>query len=185
MRSLLYGVLLPSGADACLTLAERISGSEESFVQMMNEKAAELGLEGTHFMNCTGLHDSQHYTTCADVAELMRYCLQNETFRTIISTRSYTTEATSAHPSGVTMYDSMFTKFDNSGISTTMANGLSVQGGKTGFTDEAGQCLASFGSLNGMEYILVTTGAPAQNGSEIMSVRDAETIYSRISGAQS
>ena len=72
MRSLLYGVLLPSGADACLTLAERISGSEESFVQMMNEKAAELGLEGTHFMNCTGLHDSQHYTTCADVAELMR-----------------------------------------------------------------------------------------------------------------
>lgn len=88
-------------------------------------------------------------------------------------------------PSGVTMYDSMFTKFDNSGISTTMANGLSVQGGKTGFTDEAGQCLASFGSLNGMEYILVTTGAPAQNGSEIMSVQDAETIYSRISGAQS
>ena len=70
VRSLLYGVLLPSGADACLTLAERISGSEESFVQMMNEKAAELGLEGTHFMNCTGLHDSQHYTTCADVAEL-------------------------------------------------------------------------------------------------------------------
>ena len=185
VRSLLYGVLLPSGADACLTLAERISGSEESFVQMMNEKAAELGLEGTHFMNCTGLHDSQHYTTCADVAELMRYCLQNETFRTIISTRSYTTEATSAHPSGVTMYDSMFTKFDNSGISTTMANGLSVQGGKTGFTDEAGQCLASFGSLNGMEYILVTTGAPAQNGSEIMSLQDAETIYSRISGAQS
>lgn len=181
VRSLIYGVLLPSGADACITLAEKIAGSEEGFVQKMNEKAAELQLSGTNFMNCTGLHDPQHYTTCEDLAELMRYCLKNETFRTIISTKSYTTEPTSAHPSGITMYDSMFTKFDNSQISTTMENGLTVEGGKTGFTDEAGQCLASFGSLNGVEYILVTTGAPAQYASEIMSVQDAQTVYSRIS----
>lgn len=182
VRSLLYGVLLPSGADACITLADQIAGSEEGFVQMMNDKAAELGMANTHFVNCTGLHDSQHYTTCEDLAILMRYCLENDTFRTIITSRSYTTEATSAHPSGITMYDSMFTKFDNSGISTTMSNGLTVEGGKTGFTDEAGQCLASFGSLNGSEYILVTMGAPAQLASEIMSVQDAETVYSRIQG---
>lgn len=180
VRSLLYGVLLPSGADACITLADQLAGSEEGFVQMMNEKASEIGMENTHFMNCTGLHDAQHYTTCADLAVLMRYCLENDTFRTIITTRSYTTEATSAHPSGITMHDSMFTKFDNSGISTTMSNGFTVEGGKTGFTDEAGQCLASFGNLNGAEYILVTMGAPAQLASEIMSVQDAETVYSRI-----
>lgn len=181
VRSLLYGVLLPSGADACITLAEKIGGSEEGFVQMMNEKAGELGLTGTHFVNCTGLHDPQHYTTCRDLAELMRYCLKNETFRTVITAHSYTTEATDSHPEGITMYDSMFVKFDNSGISTTMANGFTVEGGKTGFTDEAGQCLASFGELGGTEYILVTTGAPAQVASEIMSVQDAETVYSRIS----
>lgn len=181
VKSLLYGVLLPSGADACITLANTIAGSEEGFVQKMNEKAAGLGMADTHFVNCTGLHDSEHYTTCKDLAVLMRYCLQNETFRTIITSRSYTTEETLAHPSGITMYDSMFTKFDNSGISTTMSNGLTVEGGKTGFTDEAGQCLASFGSLNGTEYILVTLGAPAQLASEIMSVQDAETVYSRIS----
>lgn len=181
VRSLLYGVLLPSGADACITLAEKIAGSEEGFVQKMNEKAAELNLTGTHFMNCTGLHDPQHYTTCKDLAELMRYCMKNETFRTIVSTKSYTTEPTSSHPSGITMYDSMFTKFDNAQISTTMENGFVVEGGKTGFTDEAGQCLASFGTLNGSEYILVTTGAPAQYASEIMSVQDAQTVYSRIS----
>ena len=61
-----------------------------------------------------------------------------------------------------------------------MSNGLTVKGGKTGFTDEAGQCLASFGSLNGTEYILVTMGAPAELASEIMSIQDAETVYSRI-----
>lgn len=180
VRSLLYGVLLPSGADACITLADYIAGSEDEFVQMMNDKASELGMEHTHFVNCTGLHDPQHYTTCEDLAVLMQYCLRNDTFRTIITTRSYTTEATSAHPSGITMNDSMFTKFDNSGISTTMSNGLTVEGGKTGFTDEAGQCLASFGSLNGTEYILVTMGAPAELASEIMSIQDAETVYSRI-----
>lgn len=181
VRSLLYGALLPSGADACIALAEKMGGSEEGFVQMMNDKAAELGLTGTHFVNCTGLHDAQHYTTCRDLAELMRYCLKNETFRTVISSRSYTTEATDSHPEGITMYDSMFVKFDNSGISTTMENGFIVEGGKTGFTDEAGQCLASFGELGGTEYILVTTGAPAEMASEIMSVQDAQTVYSRIS----
>lgn len=181
VRSLLYGALLPSGADACIALAEKVGGSEEGFVQMMNSKAAELGLGGTHFMNCTGLHDPQHYTTCRDLAELMRYCLHNDTFRTILSSHSYTTESTPSHPDGITMYDSMFVKFDNSGIGTTMANGFVVEGGKTGFTDEAGQCLASFGALNGTEYILVTTGAPAEIASDIMSVQDAETVYSRIS----
>ena len=71
VRSLLYGVLLPSGADACITLADHIAGSEDGFVQMMNDKASELGMEHTHFVNCTGLHDPQHYTTCEDIAALI------------------------------------------------------------------------------------------------------------------
>ena len=77
VRDLLYGVLLPSGADACETLARAVGGSEEGFVAMMNQKAEELGLTNTHFENCTGLHNDNHYSTCRDIAVLMSECLKS------------------------------------------------------------------------------------------------------------
>ncbi|MCI5649621.1 MAG: D-alanyl-D-alanine carboxypeptidase [Fusicatenibacter sp.] len=180
VRSLLYGVLLPSGADACLTLAQKIGGSEEEFVQMMNDKAAELGMSGTHFVNCTGLHQEDHFSTCQDIAKLMDYCLENDTFRTIISTSRYTTEALSGHSEGITVYSTMFGKFSDYQLSTTLDNGALIEGGKTGYTDEAGQCLVSFAKFNEKEYILVTAGAMTASGSDTANIRDAITAYGRL-----
>lgn len=77
--------LLPSGADACETLARAVGGSEEGFVAMMNQKAEELGLTNTHFENCTGLHNDNHYSTCRDIAVLMSECLKSDTFREIVT----------------------------------------------------------------------------------------------------
>ena len=74
---LLYGILLPSGADSYLTFAYEIAGSEAAFVDLMNQKAASLGMDNTHFVNATGLHDSQHYTTASDLTKLLLYALGN------------------------------------------------------------------------------------------------------------
>lgn len=85
-RDLLYGALLPSGAECCETLAREVSGSEEAFVASMNQKAAALGMASTHFCNPTGLHDPEHVSTARDMAVLLRAAMQNEMFRTIFAT---------------------------------------------------------------------------------------------------
>ena len=90
VTDLLYGLLLPSGADAANALAFRVSGSVPAFVEAMNAKAAEIGMTGSHFTNPTGLHDPDHYSTPADLALLMNRALQNELLRNILNTRSYT-----------------------------------------------------------------------------------------------
>lgn len=180
VRDLLYGVLLPSGADACETLARAVGGSEEGFVAMMNQKAEELGLANTHFENCTGLHDANHYSTCRDIAVLMNECLKSDTFREIVTTEIYTTEATASHPDGITLYDTMLHRFTSYEMSTTLENGAVIEGGKTGFTDEAGQCLVSFAEYGGEEYILVTAEAMTDSGSAVNSIADASTVYGRL-----
>ena len=180
VRDLLYGVLLPSGADACETLARAVGGSEEEFVAMMNQKAEELGLANTHFENCTGLHDENHYSTCRDIAMLLNECLKSDTFREIVTTEVYTTEATASHPEGITLYDTMLHRFTSYEMSTTLENGAVIEGGKTGFTDEAGQCLASFAKYEGEEYILVTAEAMTDSGSAVDSIADASTVYGRL-----
>ncbi len=83
VRDLLYGALLPSGAECCEALAREVSGSEEAFVASMNQKAAALGMASTHFCNPTGLHDPEHVSTVRDMARLLRAAMQNEMFRTI------------------------------------------------------------------------------------------------------
>ena len=177
---LLYGVLLPSGADACETLARAVGGSEEGFVAMMNQKAEELGLTNTHFENCTGLHNDNHYSTCRDIAVLMSECLKSDTFREIVTREVYTTEATASHPEGITLYDTMLHRFTSYEMSTTLENGAVIEGGKTGFTDEAGQCLVSFAEYGGEEYILVTAEAMTDSGSAVDSIADASTVYGRL-----
>ena len=167
VRDLLYGVLLPSGADACETLARAVGGSEEGFVAMMNQKAEERGLTNTHFENCTGLHNDNHYSTCRDIAVLMSECLKSDTFREIVTREVYTTEATASHPEGITLYDTMLHRFTSYEMSTTLENGAVIEGGKTGFTDEAGQCLVSFAEYGGEEYILVTAEAMTDSGSAV------------------
>ena len=155
-RDLLYGVMLPSGADASYALANYVAGSEWAFVELMNQKAQELGMQDTSFVNCTGLQNEAHYTTCSDLAKLMEYALQNESFRTIFTTRVYSTSKTAEHPMGITISSRLFTFLTQS----TLDNGAQILGGKTGYTDQAGDCLASMGrSDDGTEYILITGGA--------------------------
>lgn len=174
---LLYGVMLPSGADCCIALADTIAGSEEGFVELMNQKAEKLGLENTHFCNTTGLHADDHYSTAKDIAEFLRYALKNSTFREIIESPYHSTPGTNVHPDGITFYSTMFKNLSDA----TVIDGK-IMGGKTGFTSEAGCCLASFAEIDGIEYILVTAGA-YQAGTP--HIDDAVKLYNRLGEASS
>lgn len=174
-RDLLYGALLSSGAECCLTLANYISGSEWNFVELMNDKAQELGMNDTNFTNVCGFHNYDHYSTAADISLLLRYALENDTFYEIFTSQSYYTE-TDEHPYGITLSSTMFSAMDSSYI-----DGGRILGGKTGFTDEAGLCLASLAEVDGKLYTLVTTGAPGTHYTEPYHIYDAVNIYERLS----
>ena len=98
IRDLLYGTLLPSGAEAATGLALAAAGDEATFVEWMNQKAAELGMTGSHFANVWGIYQEDHYSTPADLLLLMQAALQNETLRATMSAPVYTTGPLSAHP---------------------------------------------------------------------------------------
>lgn len=172
---LLYGVMLPSGAECCIALADDIAGSEEGFVELMNQKAEKLGMDGTHFCDSTGLHDPDHYSTAKDIAVLLKYAIRNDTFREIIESPYHSTAATNIHPDGITFYSSMFNNLPDPSVT-----GGKILGGKTGFTNDAGLCLASFAEIDGTEYILVTAGAFSAGTPHI---DDAVTIYNRLGEA--
>lgn len=112
VRDLLYGAMLPSGAECCEALAQLVSGSEENFAALMNQKAAELGMKNTHFTNPTGLTDTEHYSSAADMAKLLQAALHNATFRTIFTAEHYTTTATAQHPEGVSLTSTLLGKLD-------------------------------------------------------------------------
>lgn len=175
IKDLFYGILLPSGAECCIACADRIAGSEDAFAALMNEKAEQLGLTGTHFCNSTGLHEEKHYSTAEDMAKLLRYALQNETFREIFCCRSYTTEATAAHPEGISFESTMFKELD-----TTEVPGGRILGGKTGYTQQAGLCLASYAEIGGHGYILVTAKAEGSHNTPAYHVLDAKAVYEQI-----
>ena len=136
---LLYCDLLPSGNEACNILSEAVAGTSAQFVALMNEKAAQLGMEDTHFMNPHGLHDPEHYTTAYDIYLMASAAMENETFRTIVRTPSYTLPATNLQPERV-IYTSngLLSNFYAIGYTYSKAIGI-----KTGNTGEAGRCLAS------------------------------------------
>ena len=176
VEDLLYGAALPSGADACNAIAFQVSGGINAFVDLMNEKAAEIGMKNTHFVNPTGLHDDNHYTTCRDMALLMEYGLQNETFRTIFSAESYTTSSLASSVNGITCYSTSKSAIRNQGYDIP-----GFTGAKTGFTYEAGHCMTSWSELNGMELIVVT--AHGDTGYyDYSHLDDAETILQYFSG---
>jgi D-alanyl-D-alanine carboxypeptidase (penicillin-binding protein 5/6) len=172
---LLYGVLLPSGAECCVGLSDYIAGSEDAFVDLMNNKADELGMSDTHFTNSTGLNDKNHYTTVADLAILLKYALQNDTFREIFTSSKHSVKAASLHPDGITFFSTMFEKMD----SPKLQKG-SILGGKTGYTSEAGLCLASLARIDGEEYILVTAGAKGNHDTKQYHLKDAFYVYNSL-----
>lgn len=164
-NDLLYGLLLGSGADAGRALTISIAGSEKSFVELMNQKAKELKLKNTHYENIVGLDEKGHYSTVDEVARLLKVAYENEKFREIFKTSSYTL---SDHSLTVT---STFRK-------TARIYGLdssNILGAKTGYTYAAGRCLASIAidEKNQITYLLVTTNASKTP----YHVKDAITTY--------
>lgn len=172
---LLYGAMLPSGAECCIGLAVHIAGSEQNFVKLMNQKAADLGMNNTFFNNTTGLHDENHYTTVKNMAMLLIYALQNDTFRQIFTSSCHTTQPTNKHPGGITFYSTMFENLNDPSIT-----GGKILGGKTGYTDKAGLCLASLAKEGGEEYVLVTAGAKGNHKSEQYNITDALVVYNSL-----
>ena len=183
VQDLEAAALLPSAAEACYTLARRVSGSYDAFVALMNQTAQDLGMANTNFTNPAGFHDENHYSTCQDIAILLKAAIQNETFRNIITLKSYTTGATTDFPSGILMYSNMLMNIEQ----PVLNNGVTVEGGKTGYTEEADHCLASFAKdAAGTEYILVTAGAAIQGDinddatDTTPHVTDALYIYNQL-----
>lgn len=150
---LLYGLILPSGADAALGLAKLVAGSEEEFVKLMNDKCAELKMDNTHFTNCTGLHDINHYSTCADLYRLLRYALRNQTFFDVFTTFEYTTSPTNIHGSGITVTSTIKYNYNKENLPLGY-----VIGGKTGYTEPAKQCMATLALKDGEYYALIVLG---------------------------
>lgn len=169
VMDLLYGAMLPSGADAVNALAIHVSGDISSFVQLMNEKAHDLKLKNTHFDNPIGMDSEENYSTSFDVAQILMYGLKNEVFRTIFEARDYTVSSL-----GIRMKSTL--------IGYSSAYGLDISyitGAKSGFTDGAGLCLASTAVIDDVPYLLVTMGADTKSRSN--AVRDSLEIYDYFS----
>lgn len=148
-RALCYGMLLPSGNDAANAAAVSVSGTIDDFADKMNRKAAEIGMENTHFVTPSGLDADGHYSTAYDMALLTRYALKNEEFRKICSVSSASLEYGNP-PYKRTLYNSnklLYLYDDCIGV-------------KTGFTDNARRCLVSAAEKDGMMIIAVTLNAP-------------------------
>lgn len=172
---LLYGILLPSGAECCIGLSEYIAGSEDAFVTLMNEKAKSLDMMNTHFCNTTGLHDPEHYTTVADLTVLLEYALQEDTFREIFTSQKHVAQSSDLHPDGFTFHSTLFKNLD----SPYLASGT-ILGGKTGYTSQAGLCLASLAVINNKEYIMITSGAEGNHLTEQYNITDALYAYNSL-----
>ncbi|MBQ6848741.1 MAG: D-alanyl-D-alanine carboxypeptidase [Clostridia bacterium] len=152
VRDMLYGCILPSGADATVGLSHLLAGSEEAFATMMNAKAAELELKNTHFVNSSGLHNRDHYTTPLDMAAVMAAAMENPTCREVLSTYQYTTASTPQHPEGLLLTSTMFSRMYGD-----EPEGATIIAGKTGYTPQAMHTMVSYAEGdNGHDYIFVS-----------------------------
>lgn len=150
-RDLLYATFLPSGADGAQALANNIGGSISGFADMMNEKAKEIGMTNSHFSNPTGLDDKNNYSTVDDIAKLLKYAKENETFYQIFTSNYYTLSD---------KYKSFSNCFRNTGYANNIDTSF-ILGAKPGYTDDAGKCLASiaYDKVHDTNYLLVNCGA--------------------------
>lgn len=173
---LLYCALVSSANESCNILAEAVAGDVPTFVERMNERAAELGMENTHFANAHGLHNANHYTSARDIALMVREALKNDTFATIVSSRSHEVPPTNLS--------------DRRRLSSTNAlinpiyEGRYVYpraiGVKTGSTNAAGQCLASAAVSGGEPLICVVLGAENVTDDQGVLTRNAFAESKRI-----
>lgn len=155
MMDLLYGAVLPSGAEATEALAITVAGSEEAFADLMNEKAQELGLQDTHFVDASGLHDENHYTTLSDMAIIMQAALDDPRCREVLTSVHHTSSPTEQNPDGVAMTNKFLYR-----IQPQQTGNVNIQAAKTGYTAQAMNCCVSFGIMeNGRAAICVTAHA--------------------------
>ena len=150
IRDLLYGLMLCSGNDCAVALAEYSSGSVEEFAKKMNQKAIDLGLTNTHFVTPHGLDSDEHYTTAYELAILSNYALKNETFAKIVGTKNYTVT--------INGYSKTLTNTNE-----LLGNLNGVYGIKTGFTNGANRCLVTACKRNNIDIICVVLGADTKN----------------------
>lgn len=143
LKDLLYGLMLRSGNDAALAIANYIAGSEENFVNLMNAKAKELGMKNTLFYNASGLPTPHgNYSSCYDMALLTRYVMKNKLYREIVSTKEY--KAATNYKTYVWNNKNKLLRYNY------------ITGGKTGYTEESGRTLVSSATIDGMNLIAVT-----------------------------
>lgn len=169
MNDLLYGILLPSGADATLAIADVLFGSEQQFVEKMNEKAKSLKMKNTHFVNTSGLHNDEHYSTLKDMAKLLKEALKNEKFKAIFETKEYVLEDNS-----ITLYSTLVKQANKTPQDTSM-----ISGSKTGYTIEASQCLASYAKKGDDEFIMISAQTNSDS-SYPYHIEDAGKMYEYI-----
>ena len=171
LRDLLYGLMVPSGNDAAVAIACHIAGDTESFVKLMNEKAAELGATHSHFMNPNGLPDDEHYTTVYDMYLIFNEAIKNEEFTRIACTSEYS--CTVRNPSDTEEPERTVSwKCGNAFLSGKFpfADNMQILCGKTGHTNAAGFCLVLGETDNaGKRYISIVMNAPQY-----------ETLYSSM-----
>lgn len=156
VRDLLYGTILPSGADAALALANYVSGSHEAFVQLMNEKLEELGLSDTaHFTNCVGLYDEAHHCTLYDMAVILKEAMDLPLCQDVLNARTYDAQPTAAHPEGQILSNWFLRRIEDKDTGD-----VEVVGAKTGYVVQSGNCAASAGrDAAGHLYLCVTADA--------------------------
>ena len=169
LSEILHGAMLSSGADATATIAHNIAGSYEAFVALMNERARELGMSNTNFTNASGLHHPNHYTTTTDIAILLHHALENPIFREIFTAQHYS--FTNWAGEYRVMQSTLFANMSNYRFS-----GGRIIGGRTGFTNEAGRCLASLATDGTDDYLLITLGANSAAG-DFPHITDALMIF--------
>jgi len=154
VEELFYGTIVPSGADAAIALAKYCAGSQEAFVELMNEKAKELGLTDTHVTNCVGIYDENQYSTVYDIAVILRTAMDDSFLRNVLVQHKYLTAPTKDNPDGILLSNWFLRRIEDFDTHGT------VEGAKTGYVDESGSCAASFATdKNGKTYLCVTSGS--------------------------
>lgn len=146
---LLYGAMLPSGADATVALAITTSGSLDEFIKLMNETAQKIGMTNTNFVNVHGLDEENHYSTAEDIRKLLEYALQNTKFKEIYTTKEYTLST------GTKILSTVQKQSNNYNLDITK-----IKGSKTGYTDDAGLCISVLMNHEDHEIIFITLNAP-------------------------
>ena len=162
---ILYGVLLPSGAEAANMLNIALSNKERSFIDLMNQKAIELNLENTKFDNPVGKDSINNYSCAKDVATLLKYALKNDTFRQIFTSLTH-----KVNDLDLTLKSTLINYATNYGFNTDY-----ILGAKSGYTYDAGYCLASIANINDVNYLLVVI--KSDTNKRYNAVKDSLTIY--------